>query len=350
MDAAKVVDMLSDRDIWDLLESLDAKPEKKGNTYVCETVCHCGDKKKLFYYRDSKNFYCYTNCGSMSIFDFVSNTLDLTFIESLRYITKKYNIRDNGHFEEGFVFDKVENPGELLNKKLQRIEFPKIEVVDESVLKDFYNLYHKMWIKEGITVKSMKKYGILYSILDNQIIIPHRNEYGELIGVRCRNLKKELVDDGKKYMPIYYEGKTLKHPTGANLFGLDKNRQSIKKLKTCILFESEKSVLALDSMFPDASIGLCVSGSNLTVYQLELLKKLNIEEVIIGVDKEFKEFGSEEEIFYADKIKAVFKNKLAPWFKVSILWDTKNLLEQKDSPVDKGKFVFEELLKNRIIL
>ena len=74
MDAAKVVDMLSDRDLWDLLESLDAKPEKKGNTYVCETVCHCGDKKKLFYYRDSKNFYCYTNCGSMSIFDFVSNS------------------------------------------------------------------------------------------------------------------------------------------------------------------------------------------------------------------------------------------------------------------------------------
>ena len=33
MDAAKVVDMLSDRDIWDLLESLDAKPEKKGKKY-----------------------------------------------------------------------------------------------------------------------------------------------------------------------------------------------------------------------------------------------------------------------------------------------------------------------------
>ena len=32
----------------------------------------------------------------------------------------------------------------------------------------------------------------------------------------------------------------------------------------------------------------------------------------------------------------------------SYLWDYDNLLEEKDSPFDKGKDVFEELYKNRI--
>lgn len=350
MDAAKVKDMLSDRDVYDLLESLDAQPQAKGNTFICTTICHGGHKHKLVYYRDSKTFYCYTNCGSMSIFDLVSNALEIDFISSLRYICKKYNIRDDNHFEDGFSFDMVENPGILLNKKLKKIEFPEFQILDDEILEDFYPLYHKTWINDNISIESMKKYDIKYSIVDNQIIIPHRNEYGELIGVRARNLNKQQVDDGKKYMPIYYKGKVLKHLTGANLYGLDKNKAAINKLGACILFESEKSVQQLDTMFPDASIGLCVSGSNLTVYQLELLKKLNIEEVVIGVDKEFEEYGSEKEIFYADRVKSVFRDKLAPFFKVSVLWDKDNLLEMKDSPTDKGKEVFKELLKNRIYI
>lgn len=350
MDAAKVKDMLSDRDVYDLLESLDAQPQAKGNTFICTTICHGGHKHKLVYYRDSKTFYCYTNCGSMSIFDLVSNALEIDFISSLRYICKKYNIRDDNHFEDGFSFDMVENPGILLNKKLKKIEFPEFQILDDEILEDFYPLYHKTWINDNISIESMKKYDIKYSIVDNQIIIPHRNEYGELIGVRARNLNKQQVDDGKKYMPIYYKGKVLKHLTGANLYGLDKNKAAINKLGACILFESEKSVQQLDTMFPNASIGLCVSGSNLTVYQLELLKKLNIEEVVIGVDKEFEEYGSEKEIFYADRVKSVFRDKLAPFFKVSVLWDKDNLLEMKDSPTDKGKEVFKELLKNRIYI
>ena len=196
----------------------------------------------------------------------------------------------------------------------------------------------------------MKKYEIRYNLMDNQIIIPHRDKDGKLIGVRGRNLNKKDVDDGKKYMPIYHNGKVLKHLTGANLYGLDKNKESIERAKTCILFESEKSVQQLDTMFPNASIGLCVSGSNLTQYQLELLKDLEIDEVIVAVDKEFEKIGEEKEIFYADKIKKVFRDKLAPFFRVSVIWDTSNLLDLKDSPSDKGSDVFLELLNSRIFL
>lgn len=120
--------------------------------------------------------------------------------------------------------------------------------------------------------------------------------------------------------------------------------------KKCILFESEKSVLQLDTMLPDFSIGLCISGSNLTMHQFEILKGLDVDEVVIALDKEYDEVGSEDEIFYAQRIERVFKKKLAPFFRVSVLWDVKGLLDKKSSPTDHGAEVFQELYTNRIYI
>lgn len=349
MDAKRVIEMLSNRDVFDLLVELDAEPISKGDAYECKTICHHGHKHKLIYYKDSKNFYCYSSCGSMSIFDMVSKTLDVSFIEALRYITKKYNINDTEHFEGVQVYVS-ENPGEELRKKLTKLEMPVFEELNKNILDDFYSFYHKDWIKDGISINSMKKFNIKYDILNNQIIIPHFDGENRLIGVRGRNLNEKIVEEGKKYMPIYYEGKVLKHLTGANLYGLNVNKESIEKNRTAILFESEKSVLQLDTMFPNQSIGLCVSGSSFTSYQLEILKKLNVEEVIIAMDKEFENVGDEEEIQYAEKITRVFKKKLAPYVRVSVLWDTKKLLGTKMSPTDAGIEIFSELLKNKIYI
>ncbi|WP_161627575.1 hypothetical protein [Metaclostridioides mangenotii] len=36
--------------------------------------------------------------------------------------------------------------------------------------------------------------------------------------------------------------------------------------------------------------------------------------------------------------------------KVTLIWDTKGLLDYKDSPIDNGKKIFEELLKDRICI
>ena len=38
MDTSKIVDMLSDRDIWDLLESFGAEPKALGDTFNCRTI------------------------------------------------------------------------------------------------------------------------------------------------------------------------------------------------------------------------------------------------------------------------------------------------------------------------
>lgn len=214
----------------------------------------------------------------------------------------------------------------------------------------YEDIYYKGWINEGISIETMKKFNIKNSISDQQIIIPHYDEDGRLVGVRCRNLNKDLVNAGKKYMPVFNNGTLLNHPTGSVLYGLNFNKKNIEKYRKIILFESEKSVLQLDSMMPDMSIGVCLSGSNLTDYQVEILKSLQIDEVIIALDKEFEKIGDEEEKYFAKKIEKSIYSKLSAFFKVSVLWDVNQLLEKQMSPTDNGKEVFYKLFTNRIFL
>ena len=345
MDANEVKEMLSDNDIMSLLLDIGAEPRPQGSTFVCRTVCHHGHKHKLIYFKDTKSFRCFTdNCGSMDIFGLVGRVMDLDFFNSFKYICMKFGISYQGVTSHS---DKIDTS---FFEKFKRIkEVISIKTLSKKILDTYYDLYHSIWVKDGISVRSMKKFGIKYSILSNQIIIPHHDIDGNLIGVRARNLNEELVDDGKKYMPVYYKNEVLKHPTGAALYGLNLTRKDIERYKTIILFESEKSVLQLDTMLPDMSIGVCISGSSLTYHQLDILKKLDIEEVVVALDKEFTEIGSQEEKFYAEKVKNVFLDKLTPYYRVSVIWDTDNLLGEKESPTDRGLDTFKKLFENRLL-
>lgn len=351
MDARKVKDLLSERDIFDLLEELGAAPVRLQNGVIeCITVCHRGSKRKLYYYHDKKIFNCYTNCGVQDIFGLIQNILESDFSSAYMFIVSRFGLKEDP--EEVGVSGHVENPGNIFRRKLKPLEFPKIDILPESLLNTYYDMYHKNWIDDNISIQSMKKYGIKYSIEDNQIIIPHRDQDGKLIGIRGRNLNENLVKDGKKYMPVYSRelGRALKHPTGANLYGLDKNKDLINETRAIILFESEKSVLQLDSFFPELSIGVCISGSSLTDYQISLLNKYNINEVIIGLDKEFDQIGDQKEKIYAEKIEKSFVNRLSARYRVSVLWDLNDRIPIKSSPSDLGKETFIKMMEERIFL
>ena len=197
---------------------------------------------------------------------------------------------------------------------------------------------------------TMRKFDIKMSITDQQIVIPHRDENGNLVGVRARNLNKEVVDKGMKYAPIKQGTTFLNHPTGATLYGLYENKENIESVKKIVLFESEKSVLQLDSFYHGYGIGVCMSGSSFSDRQLDLIKNLDIDEVIIAVDKEFEKIGDDLERYYAQKIEKTIANKIKPYKNVSVVWDKKGLINMKDSPTDNGKDTWIELFRNRISL
>jgi hypothetical protein len=347
VDAGQVKDILSINDIFDLLSDLGADPVKKGNQLFCRTVCHGGHKHKLIYFHESKTFSCFTgNCGhGFDLYVLIGKVYGLDFGSSFRYICGKFNINSEYGFLTG---DRVDTSFILKFKKKEPQYI--LNELDPTMLNSFYKLYHHSWIEDGISIKTMRKFNTLFSIRENKIIIPHFDIDGRLIGIRGRALNQEEVDAGKKYMPIFHKGEVRKHPTGGNIYGLNVTKEAIIRYKTLILFESEKGPQQLDTMLPDFSIGGGISGSALTDEQVKILQSLGIENVVLGLDKEFTENGSDEEKFYKQKVASGFIAKLVPYFRVSLLWDRKNLLEYKDSPTDKGVEVFQQLWENRIFI
>lgn len=344
MNAQAIKSILTDNDIFDFLQNLGGSPIDQGDAIISRTVCHGGNTHKLFYYKESKVFRCYTDCGtSFDIFGLVQKMFNLEFIEALKYICKKFGIDDTYH---DLDLERVDVS--FINKFRRKKEEIKLRVLEKEILNDFYNLGHESWIDNGISVDTMSLFEIKYSLRDNKIIIPHFDINNSLIGIRGRALEKRDIDAGRKYMPIKHNGVLLNNPTGANIYGLHVTKPNIEKAKTIVLVESEKAVMQLCTFGEELNIGGAISGSSLTDYQVELLRRLDINNVVIAMDKEFREIGSPEEVYFQNKIRTTMVDKLTPYFNVRVIWDRDNLIGYKDSPTDHGKDIFMNLLSQSI--
>lgn len=349
MNADDIKQILSETDITNLMMHLGSgHPVKSKDALIYDSICHNGDSKKLYYYPQNQKFHCYTSCGQIgSIFDVVSKVLDLDFSESFKYVCDFFNIRyTNNDFS---IEGKIDNSfiKKFKKKKTQEIILKNHNI---NVLNYFEKMYHKSWIDEHITVEAMKKFNIRYDILENRIIIPHFDIESNLVGIRARNLNSKDVEMGKKYMPIYIDEKLYNYPTHANLYGIHINRKAIERTKTVIILESEKAVLQLYSYYGEECVAVACSGSSIGEYQIKLLQKLGVENVILALDKDYEIFNSSEEQLYRRKIKKAFIDKLIVFFNIEIIWDMDNFLGYKNSPTDKGKDIFEKMLAKRLII
>lgn len=347
-DVSHLKNIISDSDVYNLLDEFNAEPIDMGDFIQSLTICHGGDSRKLYYYKENKKFVCYTHDGTFDIIGFIKNIKDTDFNGAIKYLTQRF-VKSNfiiGEFLDDSDNDHTLNPTTTIHPKEKKTE--NLKIYDDHVLKYFYDYPHSEWINEGISVGTMKKYEISYNLDSNQIIIPHRDIKGNLVGIRCRNLNQELVDKGMKYVPIYYNGINYKYPTGMNLYGIYQNYDTIKKSRQIVLFEAEKSVMKMDSMYGVGN-SVALNGTMLSDYQISLIDSIGVDEVVIAVDKEFDNYHSFEAKNYARKIYSIFK-RLKSKYRVSIIWDMNGLLDRKDSPVDKSKEVFERLIKERIII
>lgn len=350
MDREHLVNLLTPDDIFMLLEHLGAEPTKELNTgnIVALTICHDTDspKKKLYYYEKNKNFYCYTHCHSIgNVVDLVIKTLNLEFGKAFSYLLKFFGIK------EGYEKTNIEK---LDSSYYRNVEEQKVsyDVIDDKVLKCFRSdVYYEDWVKEGISPKSMNKYNISLDIGRFFTIIPHYDKENRLIGIRRRAYLEEDIKRGK-YTPLYKDNVLYNHSLGGNLYGLNHALSHIKDYRALVIFEGEKSVMQLDTFMKGEGVGVAVCGSNLTSNQINIIIDLilsdYIDEVVIGLDKEYEKCNTKQEQFYAQKIRQTFCEPLLPYCKVSVLWDRDNLLNYKDSPTDKGKDVYNYLFKNRI--
>lgn len=353
MTAQQLKERLSEEDIRKLLLEMGATfYYEDDDMWITDTICHHGNKPKLYYYKDSKSFHCYTECGQLDIIGIVMGYKDFTqeeFQKAINWICIKLNL-DN--CEYGFGKQEQISDWEFIRsykKSSKKINKEK-ELVpyDPSILKIFQPFYPKCWIDEGISIRSMKKYGIMYCVWQQKIIIPHYNISNELIGVRTRSMLEMDIELYGKYAPFKIGNIFYNHSLGLNLFGLNHNMKAIQRKRKIMLVEAEKSVLQTDTMFGEDNFTVALCGSNLTDYQKGIILMLGVREVIIGLDKQYQELDSEECKKWAKHIKDKIIDKLSAFVIVTVLWDTNGLLGYKDSPSDKGKDTLLQLMDNKL--
>src|SRR5699024_9916590 len=112
----------------------------------------------------------------------------------------------------------------------------KLTKVDEKILNVFDNSYHISWVKDHIMPSSMKRLNIKLDTLEQRIIIPTRSHVGDLVGIRVRNLKQELVDKGFKYLPMKRTGMLYNFSMWYVLYGIYVYKQNINTVKELIIF------------------------------------------------------------------------------------------------------------------
>jgi len=206
---------------------------------------------------------------------------------------------------------------------------------NDGILKEFYPIPHESWLKEKMSPKVLNEFGIMYNYIDDQIVIPCRNKDGELVSIKVRNMRENNGYFGIKYFS------TLKPSVGTDLYGLWLTKKFIKKNKQVIIFESEKSVMkAWQYGFKNS---VAIATSSLSKRHLSQLLDIidDTYEVVIALDndmdmvdiksiaRKFKKVGSD--VTYIKHTKGIWRVEL----------------EEKDSPVDRGKRLFKILYEAR---
>jgi DNA primase len=341
---------LKEEDIKYTLGKLGVFPElETDKALIYPTVCHNaeGGSPKLYYYKNEKIFKCYTGCNhQFDIFDLLQKIHRLRGHENF---TVKDAIEFTGVEQEVQYSKEVYDDLEYLKKlsaksSLENLGLASEEHLDEKILNRYK--YNKIgvasWLNEGISENAMKKFKIGYDGIKNAITIPNYDHEGHLVGIRGRFLNP---DSPAKYMPMIYENKILSHRTGKIFYGFWENKENIKRVKVAVIFEGEKSVLKMEDFYPDNNIGLATTGKKISLEHLNSLIELGIKEVVLAYDKDYKTTQEmKDKLIEYDSI----VNLLKPYFNVSIIMDYDGKLGPKDSPADKGKEVFDYLLKNRV--
>ena len=345
----EVVKELTPEDIKEIVSSLGGEDYiEREKEIIFPTICHNyhaeDGSHKLYYYKNSGLFVCYTCCGTFDIAGLMCRRFETLGQDYNFYQDIVLPLADKSNYKEKPKLSSFYQPYDLEMEERYKVkENPIINLkhLNPNILNIYSNYLVKEWKEEGISDDAARRYQIRYSIEENKVIIPHYNEEGFLVGIRGRALNSDDAAAQGKYRPIKIGEQILSHPLGYNLYGLNLVGGNIKRLGMGIIFEGEKSVLIYDSYFGHYNnISVASCGSNISQYQIDLLISRGANKILIAFDKEGEDWAEKEK--YYNKLESIckrYKNKVQMGF----IWDSQDLLELKESPIDKGKEVFLEL-------
>lgn len=348
-----LIKKMNSSDIIRLMEKLGV-PESMikygNNSLIFPTICHNemsnDPSHKLYYYEATKRFYCYTNCKSMSVFDFI-----IKVYQTRGYkieFREAYNILDeivSKRIKNGFAI--LSNPKPLIPDKIEKNWEEQLPVYNHHILECFTQQprFLDVWMSEGIDYDVLVEFGVRFDMVRNRIVFPILDRNGRLVGIRVRNFNQDDLDSGRKYMPLWHNEELYNCPKMMVVYGYYQNKAVIKKLKEVIVFEAEKSVLKYGSCFTQNK-SVAVGGSSFSQYHGIILKDAGVTKIVLAFDNDYSEDGDK---YYGLKKMIKEAKKIQDMgFEVEIIYDwDQEYLGNKDAPIDLGRTVYSKLYRER---
>lgn len=296
-----------------------------GNNYVGICLFH-GDSDPSFSVCPDKNiWYCF-GCGAGStIIDFVMKYHKKTFIQAVEHLIN-YSGLEVSKYQEPNIVSFLKKKNKVKNKKAITIDRT---ILSNNIMNNYKKAPIQEWLNEGMKQDILDKFQVRYDIKSSRIVFPIHDNKGNIINIKGRTLYENFKELGiSKY--IYY------YPLGKLdfLYGLHQNREQINKSKEIICFEGSKSVYQLNGWGWNNTVSF--ETNRISDEQIPLILSLK-KDVVISLDKG---------ISYKDTL--IQAHKLSRFINVYIIWDNKNLLNDKDAPCDKGIDVWNQLYLNKI--
>ena len=273
-------------------------------------------------------FFDFSSGKSGNIIHFIRCYNHCSFQEAVEILKKYAGV--NGDVQPTKRFAAVEVAKKYKGRKKQT------NISQSKTLPDDYMLrYEKnpeklsVWEAEGISKASLERFQVAYDSFSDRLVYPIRNVSGEIVNVGARTLDPDWKQKKlRKYSYLFsWDG-------GMNtVFGIAENKEDILLKKEIIIFEGAKSVMIAYS-WGVRNCGALLT-SHLSQFQMKILAKLGVR-VVFALDKE---------VVIRDDPNIA---KLKRYVTTEYIWDRDNLLDEKDSPVDRGVDTFMKLYEGRL--
>lgn len=316
-------------DKFNLLEYVSRDHEVKtigGRNYI---LCPCHSENTPSCLIDDKHYYCFGCKSHGSAIDYFINAEHLTYEGSINKLAQLTGSNPGALKScEALVYFKSVRNAMFPNKQ----STPEHCILPPETMLKFADETPSEWVTEGISVPSMKRFGVRIDHGANRIVYPVHDSNGTLINVKGRTRFANYKDlNIPKYLYYYKLGKL-------DFFeGMLQNKSMILATKRIVIFEGLKSVMKLCD-YGDGT-GVSSETSHLSDDQVKLLIQLGVNDVTIAYDSDVDMAQIYKEVSALRKFTNVYAIK-----------DSHKLLGDKMAPVDNGCNTWKRLYSERIKL
>lgn len=323
-------------EVADIIEAADVEAylsqycefEEKGGELWCISPFNPQEKTPSFSYRpETKCFYDFSAGFGGNIIDFIVRHDKVSVAAAVRKLKAFAHITEQGdeavvRMEASRIAKKYRTQNKSQNKCIAK-------VMPDTCMEQYEFRAEKLslWANEGISWDMLRRYQVRYDALDDRIVYPIRDYDGKVFCISGRTCDPDYK--AKKLRKYTYLGSI---GTLNTIYGYSENMDEILRKKEIILFEGAKSVMKAHGW----GFGHCgaLLTSHLSQNQFEHLIQLSSfhgVRIVFALD-------ADVDLMKDEKVLRLTRYARVLWVK-----NRDQMLEEKESPVDRGEETWKRL-------